>query len=601
MLGSLARTSSLLIQRKCACGGAAGTAEPCEECNKHAVSTRSIAHPAADKTKPAPDPAHVPGYIVEDGAVDLKPGQMQKSDFLAQMREEVCRTAEEALAGTGRSTAGCPYLDYWFHHYGGQAASHIEKALLRYAPAAGKAASAQEYIAIAAERARLAVVRWVRTGEIDAPKEAMAAQPATRIQFKAGPSGPEKVDSPAAVRQQLGGGAALPGDVRGRMESAFGHDFSRVRVHADAGADRLAAGLNAHAFTIGGDVAFAAGTYRPGTPAGDALIAHELAHVVQQAGAGPESRSTQVSGAEYRALEDDADRAAVGVVASLWSGAKTIAREAMPRIRSGLSLQRCSKCDPAKDVIPSGIIKPIMPNLDCSAPKRVPNSIILQDDDVHHTCTAKHCTLGLTKAKKIEPEINLEPNRDRSCTLTWVKRPTLELEHYEVTEPSKVPYGTETPEKEKCRGKTLTKMLDITEAVTQRVIEGEKEHCEDARQAYARTFARLEQFYDELAAKNFCPPEDSKCEYEINRRFRMRMGLERTSMQSSQNCFFAVTNDRDTKDYHTAHTLGKPTYSKDCTEALYSYGTDPAKILPEVGKHSFDELVKANPCGADGT
>jgi hypothetical protein len=81
----------------------------------------------------------------------------------------------------------------------------------------------------------------------------------------------------------------------------------------------------------------------------------------------------------------------------------------------------------------------------------------------------------------------------------------------------------------------------------------------------------------------------------------MRMGLERTSMQSSQNCFFAVTHDRDTKDYHTAQTLKNPTFSKDCTEALYSYPADPAKILPEVGKHSFDELVKANPCGADGT
>jgi hypothetical protein len=354
----------------------------------------------------------------------------------------------------------------------------------------------------------LAVVKWVHTGEIDAPKEAMNAAPGARVQFKAGPGGPRQPDSPAAVRQQLGGGASLPADVRGRMESAFGHDFSRVRVHADAGADRLATGLNAHAFTIGGDVAFAAGTYRPGTPAGDALIAHELAHVVQQAGAGPETGSTQVSGSEYRALEDDADRASVGVVASLWSGAKTIAREAMPRIRSGLSLQRCSKCDPAKDVIPSGIIKPIMPNLDCSAPKRVPNSIILQDDDFHHTCTEKHCTLGLTKQKKIAPEINLEPNRDRSCTLTWVKRPVLELEHYEVSEPGKVPFGTETPTKGKCGGKTLTKMLDITEAVTQRIIEGEKEHCEDIRQAYARTFARLEQFYDELATNNFCPPED---------------------------------------------------------------------------------------------
>ena len=42
----------------------------------------------------------------------------------------------------------------------------------------------------------------------------------------------------------------------------------------------------------------------------------------------------------------------------------------------------------------------------------------------------------------------------------------------------------------------------IEEFVTLKLEEGEKEHCEDTRQAYAKTFAREEQFYDELAAKN---------------------------------------------------------------------------------------------------
>ena len=66
------------------------------------------------------------------------------------------------------------------------------------------------------------------------------------------------------------------------MESYFGSDFSRVRVHADADAAASAASLGARAYTLGSDIAFAAGEYRPRTQAGDELLAHELTHVLQQ-------------------------------------------------------------------------------------------------------------------------------------------------------------------------------------------------------------------------------------------------------------------------------------------------------------------------------
>jgi len=66
------------------------------------------------------------------------------------------------------------------------------------------------------------------------------------------------------------------------MEPRFGHDFSRVRVHADPGAAASAAAINARAYTTGHHVVFAAGQYRPGTTDGRRLLAHELAHVTQQ-------------------------------------------------------------------------------------------------------------------------------------------------------------------------------------------------------------------------------------------------------------------------------------------------------------------------------
>lgn len=78
-----------------------------------------------------------------------------------------------------------------------------------------------------------------------------------------------------------GAGAALPRAVRRRMEAAFGHDFAHVRVHDHARAARFAQDLNAHAAALGADLYFNTGSFAPGTPDGDRLLAHELTHVVQ--------------------------------------------------------------------------------------------------------------------------------------------------------------------------------------------------------------------------------------------------------------------------------------------------------------------------------
>ncbi len=66
------------------------------------------------------------------------------------------------------------------------------------------------------------------------------------------------------------------------MEPRFGFDFSHVRVHADDKAAESSRMLGARAYTVGHDVVFADGQYAPDTPAGKRLLAHELAHVVQQ-------------------------------------------------------------------------------------------------------------------------------------------------------------------------------------------------------------------------------------------------------------------------------------------------------------------------------
>ena len=90
----------------------------------------------------------------------------------------------------------------------------------------------------------------------------------------------------SGIQSLQGGGQSLPGSERNFFEPRFGADFSKVRIHNDTQAGRLARSVNARAFTHGYNVVFGAGEYFPGTLSGRKLIAHELAHVIQQNGAG---------------------------------------------------------------------------------------------------------------------------------------------------------------------------------------------------------------------------------------------------------------------------------------------------------------------------
>lgn len=78
------------------------------------------------------------------------------------------------------------------------------------------------------------------------------------------------------------GGAPLPSGARERMEQAFSTDFGGVRIHTGGDASSAADALEARAVTTGSDILFGAGEFAPGTTHGDHLLAHELAHVVQQ-------------------------------------------------------------------------------------------------------------------------------------------------------------------------------------------------------------------------------------------------------------------------------------------------------------------------------
>ena len=80
------------------------------------------------------------------------------------------------------------------------------------------------------------------------------------------------------------GGSPLDASTRAFFEPRFGQDFSQVRLHTDAPAAQMADSLNAKAFTLGNNIAFAAHQYSANSPEGKNLLGHELAHVIQQTG-----------------------------------------------------------------------------------------------------------------------------------------------------------------------------------------------------------------------------------------------------------------------------------------------------------------------------
>lgn len=94
------------------------------------------------------------------------------------------------------------------------------------------------------------------------------------------------------IQQARGGGQPLADNIRGPMETAFGADFSEVKIHTHAKSNELNQAVQAKAFTIGQDIFFRQGEYNTGNQAGQELLAHELTHVVQQNGQNIQRRKT---------------------------------------------------------------------------------------------------------------------------------------------------------------------------------------------------------------------------------------------------------------------------------------------------------------------
>jgi hypothetical protein len=134
--------------------------------------------------------------------------------------------------------------------------------------------------------------------------------------------------APEPAERQLRGSSGVPldGDALDFMQERFGYDFSTVLVHPES---QSAVEMNAAAYTVGRDIVFAPGQFNPSSRTGRQLLAHELAHVVQQSRGGPApaplpGSSLEQSAGSAASAAMNAGSGTVGVAGSSGAG---VARE----------------------------------------------------------------------------------------------------------------------------------------------------------------------------------------------------------------------------------------------------------------------------------
>jgi hypothetical protein len=255
------------LQRACACGG------QCDSCKK----------------KPEPKPVlqrkAVPGAPSPQAAAPRAPAA-PKAPAPPPAQAKVAPQPAPAIAAAPGAATKAP------------APPKAPAAPKTPAPPKAAAPQAPDPAAVAKDHAKSAPGK-------DAPK---SATPAITEKKKAGDA---NADLPPIVRRVLDTpGEPLDFATRTAMEGRFGHSFQDVRVHTDSLAAESARAVYAHAYTVGEHIVFDHGQYRPETPIGQHLLAHELAHTIQQHGLQKSAAVSSDMSGDYHHLEHEAEAAA---------------------------------------------------------------------------------------------------------------------------------------------------------------------------------------------------------------------------------------------------------------------------------------------------
>jgi len=426
----------------------------------------------------------------------------------------------------------------------------------------------------------------------------------------------QTVAPPIVEEAMASGGGSLPDGLRADMEQRFGHDFGRVRLRTHARAAESAAAVGARAYTVGPDVLFAAGEYAPDTHAGRRLIAHELAHVVQQdAARAPNGRAGITIGAVDDPLEREAETAAQPAnedtepsiaSASLSAGVGRVARA--PRLqRDDGSGEKKEEIPiprvPYREKAPTGETEPEegegkgpTPTLASTArPTCDPMGLARKDylaqpntstDDFGLTRFAGTVSRVLT-TRKVKGGVMLEPLKVAlpAITSVYTKADTF-IEGTGVVR-SQDGDGAE------CPGGKVPLQWRIFPTGAAKIREGEMEHCEDLQYAYDVTLGWYGQAVDGLIAKGRTFPNEAAA----FKHLKKLTGTDPADWLSIFTCLAKKTEKRDgrkfTNAWHTPRVKTRPPRLEDgCNFSRVFVGS---AAFPELGKHPTPNVI--NGCG----
>lgn len=427
-----------------------------------------------------------------------------------------------------------------------------------------------------------------------------------------------RTTAPPIVEEALAdGGGSLPGRLRADMEHRFGHDFGHVRLHTHVRAAESAAAVGASAYTVGRDVVFAAGTYAPDTRAGRRLIAHELAHVVQQDGTRASSShgrgialgavddplERQAEIAARRASEDAEPRPAG---ASLSAGMRRVARApVLQRDTPGKKEETpITRVPYREDALAKGGATeaeegdeeegPPLILASAARPACDPQGFLRKDylaqphtstDDFGLTRFAGTARMALT-TKKVSGGVMLEPLN--------VALPPITSVYTKVDTFIEGTIEVHSQEDAECKGGEVPLQWQIFAPGAAKIREGEVEHCQDLQYAYDVSLGWYGQVVDGLIAKSRKFPSETAA----FKHLKKVTGTHPTGWLSVFECLANKTKNRDGRKFatgwHTPRVRTHPPRTEDgCKFARTSIVG--AENFRELGKHPTADVIKK--CG----
>jgi hypothetical protein len=398
------------------------------------------------------------------------------------------------------------------------------------------------------------------------------------------------------------------------MEQRFGRDFGHVRLHTYPQAVASAAAVGARAYTVGSDLVFNEGEFAPDTHAGRKLIAHELAHVVQQGAVRVSHPHTGIAIASPDdSLEREAENAARRVAEADVSGtAGTSLSAGMGRLARAPLLQRDNGAGEKKEEVPLERVPyrepsgnkanadeqeeepPPLTLATAARPACDPKGLVRKDylaephtstDDFGLTRFAGTVSMALT-TRKVKGGVMLEPLKVRLPPITSVF--TTADTFIEGTGVFVSQGGADCPS-----GKIPLQWRILPPGAT-KIREGEIEHCQDLQYAYDVTFGWYAQVVDGLIAKRQTFPSEAAAFNHLQR----VTGAHPTSWLSVFECLTRKTELRDgkkgTNAWHVPRVKPLPPRLDDSCKFARVLVTG-ATNFPELGRHPTPDVIKG--CG----